>query len=94
VASRILPLVLPFLFCWLQCTAQVSHRLFHHAGRFNHLRQEHLARAEQSHPTTFMPAINGPSITSIGRSALLARLFGILDKLVMPLIPARIPAVF
>ncbi len=26
---------------------QVRHRLFHHTGRFDHLRQEHLARAEQ-----------------------------------------------
>ena len=45
---------------------EVGDRLLHHPRALDHLRQEHLAAPNRS-PTTFMPSISGPSMTSIGR---------------------------
>ena len=45
----------------------------HDAGALHHLGQEHLPEPNRS-PTTFIPAISGPSITASGRSVGLAGL--------------------
>jgi hypothetical protein len=68
---------------------EVRDRALHHARALHHLRQEHLPAPNRS-PTTFIPAMSGPSITSIGRANCLPRLLGVLDHELVDAVHERV----
>ncbi len=59
---------------------EMRHRLLHHAGRFDHLGQEHLAAAEQI--ADYIHAVHERTFDHLdGARELLSRFFGILDHM-------------